>query len=524
MSRPWASFLVAALAGALLAWPFVVAARSEIPTMFNALAADSYYYAALSRNFLLYGFFGIDGQTASNGFMPLWQIIVTALDFGLAGPGTAPVTLLSAMLAMSLVLMIFGVALFVWFVSQCFGARFALITLPLICPGAAFFAFEHAYHQFNPIGLHSGQSMWSFANGMESALGLALFALFVPIAVRALDPATATHRNAFVAGGLAFLIMMARLDDVFVGIAFGLCLLPVAWRHKDTRLVLRFAMLPLLGTAAFLGLNTLTAGHPLPTSGMLKTQLFGFPNGWAEFTAIGTIQAVDTRLMPLLVAVLVGTMGVLSQLKQAHQGWDTPLIRMLSIYLILKAGFLLSSVPLYEQGYWYFTNLIAAINLLCVLALARFGSNTISIRTTALVAPVLLLITGAAAQNASAQLKRYPEGNYTTVNRDICTDPAPFQNVIPDGSRIIDTGDGVYGFCLGHSAVTLTGLADSGSFNNLRNEQGFFPAALSQGHDILVDSPIPWASYDWRGQLDGHDATLLTKDRNIRVWKISPAQ
>ncbi len=519
MSRPIGQACVAVIAASLALFPFHGVFLGSTPlAIYNALAADVYYYAAMARNFTLYGFFGVDGQTVSTGYMPLWQIIVAGLDLVFAGPGTEPQWLLALIFGVSAVLIAVGIAALAVFIAQRYGTGPAILTLPLLCPGAAFLLLDHSY-KTAPVGLHSGHGLWSYANGMESGIGLFLFAIFVPLAARCLDADSATRRLAVWVGALAFLIFMARLDDVFAGLAFGLCLLPVAVRLADTRLLVAAAIVPLIGTAAYLGINTALSGATLPSSGMLKTELFGFPNRWADVAAIGRNDLINARILPLLAALTIGGLGLLSQSWRNWRSSDTPLIVMLSLYLVLKSGFLLSSVALHEQGYWYYTNMLAAINLLVVISVLRVVH--LSTRAALIGGPVALVIAGIAGLNAQAQLNRYPANSYATVARDVCSDPAPYQALLPANAPIIDTADGFYAFCLGRPAVTLTGLADSRTFNLQRNALGFYGAALEWGHTVMVTSPVPYASYDWRGQLgEKFEAAPLGRQGQVRVWRI----
>lgn len=520
MSRTILTCVAVLVALVLLFVPFEVifSGRSTEP-IYNALAADAFYYAALARNFTEHGFFGIDGRTISNGYMPLWQMIVAALDATLAGPETPPQRLLAVIFVASALLIAVGVATLVLFIARRYGPGFALLTVPMICPGAAFFLLSHAYHEYLPNGIHGGYGMWSFANGMESGIGFALFAGLMPIAGRALDPEQATRRTVFWAGALTFFIMMARLDDVFVGIAFGICLLPLAAQRKDTRLLVTMAIVPLVGTAIYVALNSVYAGAPLPTSGALKTELFGFPNGWAEFSSIGVSQALESRMLPLTAALAIGLLGLLSQLRKGHRGPDTPIVIMLSLYLLLKAGFLLSSVEVYHQGYWYYTNMLAAMNLLIVIALANI--LRLSKRGLAVGIVVSLAIAFVAALNTGAQLLRYPPDSYITVSRDLCTAPDEARQLLPPDTGIIDAGDGVYAFCLGRPAVTLTGLADSREFIAKRNAKGIIAAAVDEGFDVIIDSPVLWASYDWRNLIvDPFDVRHLGTVGLVNVWQI----
>ena len=521
-SRPGSALIVVAVAMALFLLPFWGLLTGTQPeSLFNALAADTYYYAAMARNFSAHGFFGVDGETVSNGYMPLWQMIVAGLDLLFAGPGTAPTVLLTAVFLASAMLTATGMALIVLFAIQRTGAGRTLLLLPLLVPGASFFALEHAYRKVQAIGLHSGFGTWSQANGMESGVGLLCFAAFLWAAARSLDPGRSTRGSAAIAGTLAFLVMMGRLDDVFLGIALGVCLLPQAIAEKRPRLIVAMSLVPLAGTAIYIWININTAGTPLPTSGTSKTELFGFPTSWDIVRQIGRDQIFDGRLLPLFSALVIGGAGLLSQRGKPLNHAKAALVRMLSLYLILKAGFLFSSVPILKQGYWYYTNMLATMNLLIFFAIARAVPRAMPGSALALGTTVTLAIALLAGANAQDQLSRYRDEDYTIAARDMCIDSDRLDSLLPDDAKIVDTGDGVYAFCLARPAITVTGLADSRAFRTRALEIGLFAAALEKGHDIVVESPVRWASYDWRSLLgDGHRAILLGEDPVFRVWRV----
>ena len=508
----------------LLLLPFAgPLAGSRPEEIFNALAADTYYYTAMARNFTAQGFFSVDGETVSNGYMPLWQMIVAGLDLVFAGPGTPPTRLLGIVFAASALVAATGLAVLVQFSIHRAGPGKTLLLLPLLVPGAAFFALEHAYRLIDPVGLHSGFGAWSQLNGMESGIGLLCFAGFLHAAAQTLDPERATRTSAMLAGALAFLVMMSRLDDVFLGIAFGLCLLPQAALSKQPRLLVGMAMVPIAGTAFYIWINTVTAGTPLPTSGTSKTELFDFPTGWKIISETGRDQVWDARLLPLFSSLLVGVLGLISQRGKPWTHPEASLVRMLSFYLILKSGFLFSSVPVIKQGYWYYTNMLASVNFLIFLAVARALPDEIPQRTLALGSAVTLSIALLAGVNTQDQLGRFRDDDYTTVARDLCTGYDRIARLLPEDAKIIDTGDGVFAFCLGRPAITVTGLADGHAFNTRVYQIGRIPAALEEGHDIVVESPVRWASYDWRSLMgDGYRTELLGEDLGIRVWRIEP--
>ena len=72
-----AAFVVPAIALCLIVFP-IVYSYSYLGTrlIFNFLAADSMYYLEVANNFTKFGFPTSDGLTTTNGFQPLWEMVL----------------------------------------------------------------------------------------------------------------------------------------------------------------------------------------------------------------------------------------------------------------------------------------------------------------------------------------------------------------------------------------------------------------------------------------------------------------
>src|SRR4051812_22736993 len=80
--------LVLGITLSLLCLPIVAdLVISGPPRPFGYAAADTFYYLDVARNVARHGSFSFDGEHATNGFHPLWQLVTAALCFVLEHAG-----------------------------------------------------------------------------------------------------------------------------------------------------------------------------------------------------------------------------------------------------------------------------------------------------------------------------------------------------------------------------------------------------------------------------------------------------
>src|SRR4051812_4084867 len=173
--------LVLAIALGVLCVPVLLdLALSGKRRPFGYAAADTFYYLNIARNIARHGSFSFDGQHATNGFHPLWQLLTGALAFvvELLGSGRQ---LLPAAILLSLALVTAGIGLL--------GAAFAdegaltpwFALVPVGVYGLLLAPFWIA--RLDVIGTSMEGpfpvygTLWSYANGMESGAVLGAFGL-----------------------------------------------------------------------------------------------------------------------------------------------------------------------------------------------------------------------------------------------------------------------------------------------------------------------------------------------------------
>ncbi len=200
---PWrgSERVVAAAAAVLVVAPVVIdlLARGR-RRAFAYVAADAFFYLQVARNWADRGRVSFDGNRSTNGFHPLWQIVLAAIwrparaVFSEADMLVLVVLLGAALLAVATLLLARALrdagCLTPWFVALPFGA-YALIIAPLWA------GFGHGFSALNslegPMPLYG--TAWSYANGMESACVWCAFALLLAIGVRRSWAGTSNDRR-----------------------------------------------------------------------------------------------------------------------------------------------------------------------------------------------------------------------------------------------------------------------------------------------------------------------------------------
>lgn len=363
----------------LAAYPFLVSFHFEGPrTCFSWFAADAFFYLTVAKRTAWEPLFSFDGLHATNGFHPLWQVYLKAAFSALPsvfGSGKAQLLLTHAtgalcVAASAVYLTLFGARL----------TRNAALALLAAVPGFTYFLAALIDRDYG--------SLWSFANGMESPFSLLLFGLLL---------ASLSKRRLFVsqrvlpcvlAGALLSLLVLTRLDDVFLVPAL---LVPLFWRSglsgRSFLRALALAGIPALVVLAYMGLNLAYAGSALPVSGQLKgglapgtnlsraVELFapfggepGAPwRGWGAQSWRALFNAG-----PVVVAFLFLSRAVRTPRRERGKpGNLTAILTGLSVYVLLKGLYNFVFVASWHQGHWYFPLSIATANLLIAAALGR---------------------------------------------------------------------------------------------------------------------------------------------------------
>ena len=417
--------------------------------VFSYFAGDAYYYLTIARNLALQGSFSFDQERTTNGFHPLWQL-VTGLLYSLTTALQLPdSTFLIAVFLASLGLL--SLALLALAASF----RLALGRVPAAFPVLPAGLYALAMW---PVASQHG-SLWSFANGMESALVIAAFAWTLLCLVR--REASNTLADNFRLSIALSVLTLSRLDHgVLAPVVFGWSLLshPPVDRPRLRRLLA--LTVPFAGVlAVYLAFNTLVAGHMLPVSGSLKST-FPHPSPQNLRYLANLLHDPDSgpgiwrQAQVFLPSIVAGfSLPWLLSLRLRDRG------DLLAAPLIVGAGFVLALagynflyVNLWHQGHWYFP----ASVLLATIFVLYLAEGPGPIRNAA---PAAAVTAAAVALSLVFFAAGYYDPAYNTQYRrmfDARSEiAAHFGGERP---KIIEYDDGIVAFTTGFPAMSGLGF------------------------------------------------------------------
>lgn len=281
---------------------------------------DAFYYLLIARNFADSGVPTFDGVNATNGFHPLWMLMLAAM-YKVIGTGAGPFTQIVAVKILELLTLAGAL-------TMCLVAfRRLRLATPLAWgfPGAAVILLA--------------PRLYVFEQGMESTLaaGLLLAAIYGAI----------DRRPAWLMAILP-LLFLARLDSlVFVIGPLGLWWVlqeGPAWRaHART-----FAPVALVA-AAFIGMNIALTGQANTISGQIKSSFPAITPHWSyliEPLLLGP--HLGWRMLYAYPNTLVVTTGItlvaIACAWRRREPWAGPVA-----WVLLMAALLIANVLLFQR-------------------------------------------------------------------------------------------------------------------------------------------------------------------------------
>ncbi len=507
----------------LLYVPLYAVYSFGVQAVFGFFKHDAFYYLTVAKNSSVF-FFSYDGETATNGFHPLWQYILTAL-FNVIGTHDSQVQLYAGYILAS-VLVTLGYVFAGWALYRVTGSAYwSLLLIP--GPFAALFTAKLQSHVAQ--GVTYTYSPWAFINGMESPCSVAAGGLFLLLltrmcAVQKETPSPAlpsgpsgesSDRNVLALGGVLALVVLARLDNVFLVFTTSLYFLVSDWRGPRRFRRAFLSVLPAgIVLVAYLGFNFAYSRMCLPVSGQLKA------SGGAALTGNLAMSLCDffpplrsiirpsyslhdwgttaTRssamILPMVFGLWLGWSLLRSRARHAElfqkYAWVLPLVS----YMVLKGGYNLVNVRLGSQGYWYYTMSVFMANYLILLVLWE----TIALRLGSLSRLFRHLCVGlyvsfylfTSAQTIS--LVSFPDKRVFSVWRDRHEITAALRRIDPQ-VKLIDRSDGMYAYALDIPAVCALGYAiDREGYEAMKGHR-FLEYCLDRGFQITYQNKNAYA-------------------------------
>lgn len=351
---------------AVLMPALVVAWNEGAMAPFWFLAGDAYLYLGIgehSQGWVM----SYDGTRPTNGFHPLWQLVVR-LGSAISGGGLAAM----ALAAWGAILCTLGGTLALGAAIRRFTGSWALALLAV--PGVYFLVIGQALGNL---------PVWAFFDGMEAGLAFLLAGLFFWL--------LAAPRPSMAALGLVLgLLVLTRLDEIFVpaGIYFAV----LAWPGKPLAQRLRDAALLVLPTAlmvlAYLGWSWATTGMLAPVSGAAKGEGALLQNVWVTLATFFapiidlreglTAYTADRdgllggafRVVELVVPALFAAIFLTIVLRRFRARPWAAVMAGLSGGVLMKAAYNLIAVNYWHQAPWYFAVALALMTLGTAILLA----------------------------------------------------------------------------------------------------------------------------------------------------------
>lgn len=534
----WRKLIVSITAFAVTALPLLLYLRREgLRAPLSMFAGDSFYYLTIARNSLHTHFFTFDGSYPTNGFHPVWEVLLyLGMKFRLLSPDDIAATIRRVYVFDTLML---GAAcgLFAAFAARRLRRR--ELALFVVCPGFLWFAYAAA----TPIAI----SNWSFDNGMESAAEM----FFLAAALLVLR--TGRFKTEILSAVLFGLMVLSRLDDVFI-------LFPVLfflWRKAGSKSAgqrLWIPALPLAMIAVYLLYNAITVHAFLPTSGAVKAGL-ALKGNWSDiemvllptssswgsmiYERISTFTERSYRVYQLLAPALVCG----AYLFRRRSVWS--LTGMLCAGVVLKALYNLLFVALFNQGFWYFGSSILIANLVIAVWIDEWipaprVMRWLNIVTTYAVAFLLISFSFNAQVFQRMMMSGVPDWTVTVMQR---RDTLRSMVMASGGDRFIELNDGLITYSTGLPALAGTGLALDAEATRALRTGHFFSLAANRNYHLIVaagsyrqatDEYLKLRSHGFRGPLnqikseefDRFKLTPVAHDdpTDLTVYRIDPTR
>jgi hypothetical protein len=463
--------------------------RSGIHTIFNCFTSDTFYYLSIAKNssFLRFSF---DGTTITNGFHPLWGFLLGLIPNGL---------LVGGAFILSGILVVAGYNLLA--VASWRLTKSALPGLFLV-PGAYYLVYPHMAMDA-PAG-----TPWSYMNGMETPLSIFLFGCL-------LFQLTSEYRHYISLGLTLALMVLARLDDVFLPFTIALCFL-IAHRtaNPNPRRLLSIVLPSVLALGAYMLFNSFTFGHPMPVSFLAKSGS-GLPANFyllkACLTSVIWGQAwvdplephdhslnwilwrVLQLILPALVAAgflilrstpRIGPM-VVSRLRATASHLDIWFAGV-AMYILMKAAYTFSQTRFDHVGSWYFpisvifANFCVAIGihaLIMRVAITRERAFSVFLALVYIVVVLALIM-----PDISSELGRPNAYANFWINRATHQSTLDSQNV----TKVLEYDDGIVNFSTTVQAISGWNFAIDLQTLRARQDGKFFGHLYAQGVDTIA--------------------------------------
>jgi hypothetical protein len=346
------------------------------PRIFSYFAADVFYYLTVAKNFAKVGMFSFDGIYPTNGFQPLWQLILglvysVAAFFNLSEP-----IILVGIFILCVILISASLVLIAFAMKNYYGQIPAsMLILPVGLYAVLMLGWERRFG-----------TLWSFTNGMETPLLILSFAILFFFFSKG-ESILNSRKHMLMIGIINGLLTLSRLDHGLLSLMFYTILLLYELksnkREQINHLVVSIGVWIVI-ILLYLIPNRIASGMWLPISGSLKST---FPNPAPFMDKVYDLISILRRyreidfgyfiwryaqiLIPVFVALPVGIASY-KKIKSNQAASFDIFIGGLSFFVVLFGFYNFPFVPIFEQGHWYFPISIVFVSLVFIHISRKF--------------------------------------------------------------------------------------------------------------------------------------------------------
>jgi hypothetical protein len=503
-TRGRASWWVAGGAAALASIPQLYALlRLGDRGIFNYFRADAFLYLTIAKRSSP-TWYTFDGETATNGFHPLWGFLLTALHVLI---GDDKQQFLVAAFLLSVAMTSIGVALtsvaIYRYTKSIFLSFFTV-------PGIYYLALGVAYENW-PI--------WSGSSGLESAVsilsgGLLLFVLSRNVCREGFTLGSMYDGSfrgiAWRLGLVLPLVVLSRLDDVFVVACLFLVFLltPGVPLRDKIRPAFNVVFASTFVVALYLAYNKAYAGSFMPISGSVKSRftLFqslyvGLSNAFPflmdlKESATGRasiprdFSANAFRFVQIVGPAVMAVIYVWATAVHHRRDPRFILPAGLALGVLVKILYNLGFVHLWDQGSWYYALPVLMTSFFfCILAgdaYARLDARGVGKRALIIAYAVALTFASGREILRSAYIDKSTE-------HDFWDDRVAVQKAldrVDSSAKLLELGDGIISFSL--DSPSIHGFGFSGDKQSVAALQDgrLLAHAYERGHRILASQYV----------------------------------
>ena len=502
--RSWSAAVICAALAGLIILTFAN------PWVFTA--DDSLFYLVVAKHIAANGAWTFNGLIPTNGVQPLWQLAtagVVALG-GLVGLDS-PVAKVRMLFALNWALALFALAQ-MWrllgrlSVSDPYRMGGVVVLGACLCGPWGLFASEAHAVAVCLLWLLILVERW-FRNG----------------------PAIST---AIAAGCASGLMMLSRLDTVWVAATAFMCLLLApsgAAILARLRSVLPTAVVAAAIVVPYLAWNMARFGHLAPISGSIKVDL-GSPQL--------SVEGIGLFGVAILSAIWIGGfMGVLRAPRQPS---------VVAVWLVPSLGAAVSSAfyVVFSRGafttwYWYYIPHAVALALTVPLLATRLVNDRPELTSRAAKVSRISFAAVAVVGLAFCTV-RYAFGPPNKLWGEAREFSLAVSEVLPEGAPLATVDmPGVLALFSGHPVVALDGLTGDFDFQDSLRDNGVSCTMSALGIDYVVtvddrrvvqrdESSVTLAIYSWLHlegptEMTGSGPLLVSPDRDYALWRLDPA-